>query len=298
MTPSDRSASDLSVSATERETGVSREVLRKWELRYGFPNPTRDAKGERHYPSEQVERIKVIKRLLDTGMRPSKVVPLKLEELGDLTLQDSLAPLGNSTSEEVVEFLRLHDINGLKKMLRLALAERGLSHVVLDTIASANHAVGNAWFQNILQVHEEHLYSGIIQELLREAIAHMSQTEGSPRVLLATPPNELHGLGILMVQALFSLHGAYCIELGPQTPLFELQTAAKAHQADIVALSFSVSYPKRQIAPFLAELRSSLAPSVAIWIGGDGTRQVKIPVGVTRFLSLQPAVEALKNFRS
>jgi len=40
----------LSISAVERETGLSKDVLRKWESRYGFPSPERDAVGERAYP--------------------------------------------------------------------------------------------------------------------------------------------------------------------------------------------------------------------------------------------------------
>jgi DNA-binding transcriptional MerR regulator len=42
-----------------------------WERRYGFPVPERDANGERCYPPEQVERLRLIKRLMDAGHRPA-----------------------------------------------------------------------------------------------------------------------------------------------------------------------------------------------------------------------------------
>ena len=32
----------LNISAVERETGLSKDVLRMWERRYGFPTPARD----------------------------------------------------------------------------------------------------------------------------------------------------------------------------------------------------------------------------------------------------------------
>ena len=32
----------LNISAVERETGLSKDVLRIWERRYGFPEPRRD----------------------------------------------------------------------------------------------------------------------------------------------------------------------------------------------------------------------------------------------------------------
>jgi MerR family transcriptional regulator, light-induced transcriptional regulator len=64
----------LSISAVERETGLSKDTLRAWERRYGFPTPLRDAKGDRRYSMQQVERLRKIKRLVDHGFRPSKVI--------------------------------------------------------------------------------------------------------------------------------------------------------------------------------------------------------------------------------
>ena len=59
----------LTIAAVERDTGLSKDVLRMWERRYGFPTPGRDANGNRLYCDEQVERLRMIKRLLDQGYR-------------------------------------------------------------------------------------------------------------------------------------------------------------------------------------------------------------------------------------
>jgi DNA-binding transcriptional MerR regulator len=64
----------LTVTAVERETGLSADTLRVWERRYGFPQPLRDSSGRRRYPKEQVERLRQIKRLVDAGFRPGKLV--------------------------------------------------------------------------------------------------------------------------------------------------------------------------------------------------------------------------------
>jgi hypothetical protein len=74
----------LSIGAVERETGLSKDVLRKWENRYGFPNPDRDMKGERVYPAEQVARLRQIKHLMGPGHRPSKLMNLSQSDLSDL----------------------------------------------------------------------------------------------------------------------------------------------------------------------------------------------------------------------
>jgi DNA-binding transcriptional MerR regulator len=74
----------FSIGTVERDTGIGRDTLRIWERRYGFPNPERNSKGERVYSAEQVRRLQLMRRLLDQGLRPGKVVPLSEEALDEL----------------------------------------------------------------------------------------------------------------------------------------------------------------------------------------------------------------------
>ena len=65
----------LSIAAVERDTGLSKDTLRVWERRYGFPCPERDQAGDRIYPPEQVVRLHTIRRLMDAGHRPGRWRP-------------------------------------------------------------------------------------------------------------------------------------------------------------------------------------------------------------------------------
>ena len=71
----------MNISAVERDTGLGKDTLRVWERRYDFPQPVRDANGERLYPAEQVERLRQIKRLMDQGHRPGRLFAASAEEL-------------------------------------------------------------------------------------------------------------------------------------------------------------------------------------------------------------------------
>ncbi len=75
----------VSIAAVERDTGLSKDTLRVWERRYGFPQPQRDAYGERVYPLEQLDKLRLVKRLIDQGFRPGKIVGLPVAELQRLT---------------------------------------------------------------------------------------------------------------------------------------------------------------------------------------------------------------------
>src|SRR5215204_5148703 len=71
----------FAIAAVERDVGLSKDVLRVWERRYGFPKPDRDANGERLYSAGQVLRLRLIKRLMDQGHRPGRLMSISVDEL-------------------------------------------------------------------------------------------------------------------------------------------------------------------------------------------------------------------------
>ncbi|MGQ9686108.1 MAG: MerR family transcriptional regulator [Thiobacillaceae bacterium] len=292
----------LSISAVEREIGLSKDVLRKWEGRYGFPRPLRDEFGERIYPPEQVNRLRLIKRLMDTGMRPSGIVGKNDDELLALAASRHVttsAPHDRNIETTALDLLRRHDPEGLRQTLYRLLLRQGLASFVQDTITPLNHAVGEAWSRGELEIYEEHLYTEAVQWVLRNALAGLTDRHGRPRVLLTTLPEEPHGLGILMVAAMLALEGGYCLSLGPQTPLEEIANAARAQTVDVVVLSFSIIYPLRRIPPALEELRQRLDPVVEIWAGGAGTARLhRAPAGTRLLPTMEDALAALTDWRS
>lgn len=266
----DQALPPLPISAVERDTGLSKDTLRIWERRYGFPIPLRDAHGERVYPPAQVEKLRAIKRLMDRGMRPGKIMTLELVEL--LALAETHPPTARSPMsghvEAVLALVRAHQVDRLRHELSQALIRQGAHRFLVDTVAPLNIAIGDAWIRGELEVFEEHLYTEVIQGLLRAALASMPRAGTSPRVLLTTLPNEPHILGLLMAEIMFAIDGATSVSLGTQTPMRDIIRAAASQNADIVALSFSSAYPSTQVADALEELRSRLPATIELWAGG------------------------------
>lgn len=73
------------INVVEKETNISKYLLRMWERRYTFPRPARDQKGERVYTNEDVEKLKLVKKLMEEGYRPSKIINQTLAALQDLS---------------------------------------------------------------------------------------------------------------------------------------------------------------------------------------------------------------------
>jgi DNA-binding transcriptional MerR regulator/methylmalonyl-CoA mutase cobalamin-binding subunit len=289
----------LDIGSVERETGIGKDALRVWERRYGFPVPVRDEHDERLYPQDQVDRLRLIKRLLGSGMRPSKVVGLELAELNAL-----LAPAPDSVSQHSEEVLNLfnlikeHQAPALRVALSRALLQQGLNDFLSMTIASLNDLVGEAWMRGEIRVFEEHLYSEQITSVLRTAIATMRDANGSPRVLLTTLPGEEHSLGLLMAEATLSLGGASCVMLGVQTPIQEIVPAVQAHRSDIVVLSFSGAATPAQVKSGLQQARQALPKDIELWSGGAGVaRQQNSEEGVRLMGPLSELTEAVNAWR-
>lgn len=293
----------MSIGAVERDTGLGKDTLRVWERRYGFPQPLRDANGERVYSSAQVERLRLIKRLMDQGHRPGRLFSASEEDLLLLVAATQQAERAGTTDDqgsvgEILALLKAHDVQELRHALNQGMMRRGLHHFVLDTVVPLNRIVGEAWMRGELEVFEEHLYSEQMKSLLRHAISSLpASTDGRPRIVLTTVPDERHELGLLMVEGLLALDGATCISLGTQTPLMDISQAAEAHGADIVALSFSSAFPARQIAPTLNQMRELLPASVELWAGGAGMEKIQAIKRVSALVTLEDALAALRSTR-
>ena len=292
----------LNISAVERETGLSKDVLRMWERRYAFPKPLRDENGERQYSGADVGKLRSIKRLMDVGMRPGKIIGLsagELDGLADARAGHPRLAAAPALERDVLTMLRAHDMTGLQHTLANLVMRQGLQRFVLDSVVPLNAAVGDAWMRGDLQVFEEHLYTEQVQVALRTAINAFPRQAGSPRVLLTTLPSEQHALGLLMVEALLVPEAAQCISLGTQTPLEDVRRAAVAHHVQIVALSFSAAFPVRQAADALAALRRQLPAHVSLWAGGEMVRRVrKTLAGVVLMPDLASAQAALRSWRA
>jgi len=269
----------MSIAAVERDTGLSKDTLRVWERRYGFPLPERDAMGERSYPFAQVERLRTIKRLLDAGHRPGRIVAMALVDLDRLSSVTGPNSAATSPSPATRNSLDLsaflaaigrHDIDALRRLLAVTLSRIGIGRFVLEVIAPLNVQVGEAWMQGRMAVFEEHLYTESVQVVLRNALHQLpTATTAKPTVLLATVPGEPHGLGLLMAEAVLALEGCRCISLGVQTPVWDIARAANALRAQIVALSYTGCTNPHQVSDGLIELRAKLPNQVALWAGGS-----------------------------
>jgi methanogenic corrinoid protein MtbC1 len=297
------SAALISIAAVERDTGLSKDTLRVWERRYGFPQPLRDAFGERVYPLDQVDQLRLVKRLMDQGYRPGKIVGYSAGELQALA-EAAGAPRAMAAADgapeltQLLGIVRSHDVEELRRQLTQMQVRIGLARFAIEVVGPLTELVGEAWTRGELEVFEEHLYTEVIQGVLRQAVGSLPQPGVRPRVLLTTVSGEPHGLGVLMAEAMFALEGARCISLGVQTPLWDIVLAARAQAVDVVALSYSSLPGPTMVLDSLRDLRGKLPASTELWAGGSSAalRRRALP-GVQVLRGLEDVASELARWR-
>ncbi len=304
------------IAEVERDTGIGKDTLRVWERRYGFPQPLRDSLGERLYPLDQIHKLRLIKRLMDTGHRPGKIVSQSVDQLQELLngmclvkgAEDNTGhasePSALDANAPWLRWLAEDRSDLIKQALRQHIIKQGLGSTVEDLVAPLCVYVGEAWLRGELSVYQEHLFSATLQQVLREAIASVeasSPTLGQhPRVLLATTPGEHHSLGLLMAECYLALESCARFELGSSTPVVEILQAIEHMNIDVLALSFSAYASRNDVISSLQQLIDGVPAGVEIWAGGSATalQGRSVPEGITVISRARDVAEHVNAWRT
>ncbi len=304
------------IAEVERDTGIGKDTLRVWERRYGFPQPLRDSLGERLYPLDQIHKLRLIKRLMDTGHRPGKIVSQSVDQLQELLngmclvkgAEDNTGhasePSALDANAPWLRWLAEDRSDLIKQALRQHIIKQGLGSTVEDLVAPLCVYVGEAWLRGELSVYQEHLFSATLQQVLREAIASVeasSPTLGQhPRVLLATTPGEHHSLGLLMAECYLALESFARFELGSSTPVVEILQAVEHMNIDVLALSFSAYASRNDVISSLQQLIDGVPAGVEIWAGGSATalQGRSVPEGITVISRARDVAEHVNAWRT
>jgi methylmalonyl-CoA mutase cobalamin-binding subunit len=280
----------LSIGSISRQTGIEIGTLRKWESRYGFPRPSRRDSGQRLYPESDIARILDVARRIAAGERVGKVIrELGLDSLptGVGVKNTSPDPSENSIND-ALNALCQNQPGVLLAILNNALQSRTNLLFVDQIAAPLTIRVGELWVAGRLPIHGEHLFSGMLENLLNRRVLTTPGATQAPAVLLTTPAGEQHTLGLAMVDAVISEFGIGSLRLSANLPAPEIVAAARAYQVQAVGLSVSCNYPPRLLADQIRQLRAALPGEVALWLGGAGCKRLtRVPTGV-RTLTTMP----------
>ncbi len=220
----------LRIGEFARRVGVSPELLRAWERRYGLLQPIRSEGGFRLYTSEDADRVERMRRALDEGLSAAQAARLALTPArpAEGALEHARTRLLAAAQD--------YDEAAVHSVLDEALAGFALETVLRELILPALREIGDEWERGELEIGQEHFATTLIRERLLALSRHWSRG-GGPLAVLACAPGELHDIGLIAFGLVLRSHGWRIFYLGANTPVETLAEASRALKSQLVVVA-------------------------------------------------------------
>jgi MerR family transcriptional regulator, light-induced transcriptional regulator len=278
----------LRIGELAKRTGVSPELLRAWEQRYGLLQPTRTPGGFRLYSAADEARVQHMQRLLSGGLAAAQAARLILSgaEPAPPTASASATTLegaaGNLTAS-----LDLLDEQAANTALDRLFAAYTVETVLQEVILPYLHRLGERWEAGKVSVGQEHFASNLLRGRLVGLAQGWGQGQG-PGAILACVPGEQHELGLLAFGVALRRRGWRITYLGTDSPIDAVADVAPSLAPTVVVL---LSMNPDNFLDHAREIEQ-LANQVPVVIAGPGATPEIARQTQTRVLDQDPVSAA------
>ena len=288
------------VKAVCRLTGLNEHTLRSWERRYSAITPDRQENRRRLYSRDDVERLRLLVRLVEHGYAIGQVAPLGDQELKGLVSQHeameekqqksagtkldqpdpSLREAAQERMKSIIVALQTFDLEKLQVELDQARLEYGAKDLLLQIFLPVMVEVGHLVFHNRLDIGQEHALTALIRGHLLDiffqtrriqSYRQSHKTVSKRTVVVSTPEGDLHEIGILVASIFCTEAGLNIAYIGPNMPPDALARVAQELEAHALMVGLSPLPPgvtPQTPREFIRDLAAKLPPYCAIWLGG------------------------------
>ena len=275
----------LRIGELSRRSGVSPELLRAWERRYGLLRPLRSSGGLRLYSSDDVDRVRLMREHMAGGLAAAEAAALAAGAVeGARHAQPALdlAALRSGLSDALDRF----DEPGAQAILDALLGAATLESILSVVVLPYLHDLGARWERGTASVAQEHFASNVLRGRLLALGRGWGRGVG-PLALVGCLPGERHELGLIAFALALRARGWRIAYLGADTPLDTVGEAARSLAPALIVL---VSSTRKGVEESADPLRV-LAEHHRIALAGTGARDVAAPPGVI-VLTGDPVAEA------
>ena len=262
--------SHLRIGELSRRSGVSPELLRQWERRYGLVQPTRSPGGLRLYSLEDLERVRRMARHIAEGVAAREASELAARaDIGPSRASAALDGGGTSVAfdalaarERLGHAVETFDEPLAQTVLDDLFSAATIDAVVSDVVVPFLRDVGDRWQRGELSVAQEHFASN----LLRGRLLGLARGWGGGvgrLALLACAPGEHHDLGLIVFGLALRARGWRIALLGGNTPLESIVRASEMVHPDLLVVSATSSELLESIRAELVALAADRTVAVA-----------------------------------
>jgi len=269
----------LRIHRVAKLTGLSKDVIRVWERRYGLVKPLRSANRYREYTDEDVALLRFLKEELDRGQTIGALAVegrdslLQSIRLSSPLKQQELTPHENLI-DELISCLDPLDKIRFEQKLNGAIAVVPFDEAVQRILLPLQRRVGELWHDGRVSIAIEHYVTKVVQQKLFSVMNQLPINEFGPRVLIACPEGEWHEIGAQAAAYVAATRGCQVYYLGPNLPTSALASFCERVKPDLVLLSLAVVMSDEEGRRLLQELEG-LSARWPVAVGGSGARAME-----------------------
>ena len=266
-----------SIQQVAEMTGLSKQLIRKWEDRYGIITPQRLDNGYRVYSPEEVALLKKIIKLTEAGHSVKQAALLVQQEADD---QNESSEQPNSQPNPFLVALEeagyVTDDKKIMYLLEQAHHLYGLEVTIEQIVIPFLHRIGDLWCEKKWGEYQEAVSSQTVRDFLANLRRHIYIDENAPLVVGSCLPNERHEISmqILLVQCM--LRGYRTLMLGPAPAPTAIESTVRLANPAIVLLTASTPAALADNGESLLALDAfaQTMPHTKFFVGGAGIKDV------------------------
>lgn len=263
------------IGTVSRLTGLSADVVRVWERRYGAISPQRSEGGSRLYSDADIARLRRLRQAVDMGHAIGQVARLPESELDTLSNRNvTLTGAGQAeadpyaqTRSRFIEAVNRFDVVTADEEIRKAATLFPPRIIVKNIVSPILQEIGERWAHREFGIAQEHVATNLLRNLLSSLFRLYPPDDEAETIVLATTNGERHEFGILIAALIAATRGWRVVYLGIDLPATEIIRTVKSVKARVLAISV-VNSLNPLTGDELNLIAASLPQNTRVWIGG------------------------------
>lgn len=203
-------------------------------------------------------------RILAAGAKDLEHSPLSVP-----TYLSGNQPL-DTLSRQYLDLLLQPDRRAASEII-LAAVQSGVHprYIYTQVFERTQREIGRLWQTNQISVAQEHFCTAATQMIMSQLYPYIFSGERkNHRVVVACVGGELHEIGARMVADFFEMDGWDSYFLGANTPPGSVLQTVLDRQADILAISATMTFHVNKVTDIIHSVRENAALSTKILVGG------------------------------
>ncbi|WP_040279911.1 MerR family transcriptional regulator [Psychroserpens damuponensis] len=292
----------FSIKDLENLTGIKAHTIRIWEKRYNLLQPERTDTNIRTYSTDNLQKLLNISYLNNNGYKISKIASLDSNQIPNLVKEVAQS---DCTNNHAIDTFKLSMLNFDQKLFydtyESLLKEKSIIEMFYQDFIPLLTEIGLLWqTDTITPAHEHFLTSLIRQKILinTEKLQSQNQATTNSVFVLYLPDNEVHELGLMLINYQLIANGHTTIFLGQSVPINSLNDLL-SHYENITFISyFTVKPDKEVLEDYLIEFSEKILikKSVKLWVLGKMINEFDkslLPKQITAFNSIEDLVKKI-----